>query len=443
MPAAPVPRASPTTGSAMAEHPPSPTDTATSHHPLWRERDFATYWCGQGISQLGDRVSELALPLTAVAVVGATATQVGLLTAAIWLPNLLALVLGTWVDRQHRTRRVLVAADLLRAAVVLTVPLAHALGVLQLPQLFVVALLLGAGATLYQSAWQPFFVNLVRRDQYVEANSLLSTTRSASFVAGPAIGGALVQALGAPLALVVDGASFLLSATLLRRVGVTERPRAVETLHTSLRQQVREGMRIVLHHRYLAPALRCVTWVNFFTFMVSAVVLVFASRTLGLSAGTIGLALGVGALGGVAGALAAGPVGRRIGAGRTIAVGAVLFTLPLALLSLARGDGLAATAVLAGVEAVSGFGVMLFDVHLNSVQTVVTPDAVRGRVVGAFTTVNYGIRPVGAVLGGVLADLVGVRPTLVIGGLGGALAVLWMLGTPLARVRTVDELRPG
>jgi MFS family permease len=145
----------------------------------------------------------------------------------------------------------------------------------------------------------------------------------------------------------------------------------------------------------------------------------------------------------VAGALAAGPVGRRIGAGRTIAVGAVLFTLPLALLSLARGHGLAATAVLAGVEAVSGFGVMLFDVHLNSVQTVVTPDAVRGRVVGAFTTVNYGIRPVGAVLGGVLADLVGVRPTLVIGGLGGALAVLWMLGTPLARIRSVDELRPG
>ncbi len=374
---------------------------------------------------------------------GATATQVGLLTAAIWLPNLLALVLGTWVDRQHRTRRVLIAADLLRAAVVLTVPLAHAFGVLELPQLFVVALLLGAGATLYQSAWQPFFVNLVRRDQYVEANSLLSTTRSASFVAGPAVGGALVQALGAPLALVVDGVSFLLSATLLRRVGVTERPRAVETVHVPLRQQVREGMRIVLHHPYLAPALRCVTWVNFFTFMVSAVVLVFASRTLGLSAGTIGLALGVGALGGVAGALAAGRVGRRIGAGRTIAVGAVLFTMPLALLGLARGDGLAATAVLAGVEAVSGFGVMLFDVHLNSVQTVVTPDAVRGRVVGAFTTVNYGIRPVGAVLGGVLADLIGVRPTLAIGGLGGALAVLWMLGTPLARVRSVAELRPG
>ncbi len=315
------------------------TVTSTTR-PLWRDRNFATYWSGQAVSQLGDRVSELALPLTAVTVVGATATQVGLLTAAIWLPNLLALVLGSWVDRQQRTRWVLVTADLLRAVVVLTVPVAALLGVLALPQLFVVALLLGAGATLYQSAWQPFFVTLVRRDQYVEANSLLSTTRSVSFVAGPAVGGALVQALTAPVALAVDGVSFLLSAVLLRRVEVNERAAATTAEQGSLGQRVREGLRIVLHHPYLAPALRCVTWVNAFTFMVSAVVLVFASRTLGLSAGTIGLALGVGAVGGVAGALAAAPVARRIGTGRTIAVGALLFTLPMAALALAGGSRL-------------------------------------------------------------------------------------------------------
>jgi MFS family permease len=415
----------------------------TRRRPLWRERNFATYWGGHAVSQLGDRVCELALPLTAVTVVGATATQVGLLTAAIWLPNLLALVLGSWVDRQQRKRWVLVAADLASAAVVLTVPAAALLGVLALPQLFVVALLLGAAATLYQSAWQPFFVTLVRRDQYVEANSLLSTTRSVSFVAGPAIGGALVQALTAPVALAVDGVSFLVSAALLQRVEVHERATTTTIEHGSLGHRVREGLRIVLHHPYLAPALRCVTWVNAFTFMVSAVVLVFASRTLGLSAGTIGLALGIGAVGGVAGALAAAPVGRRIGTGRTIAVGALLFTLPLAALALAGGGRLPPVVVLAVVEAVSSFGVMLFDVNLNAVQAVVTPDAARGRVVGAFTTINYGIRPLGAVVGGVLADLVGVRPTLVIGGVGGALAVLWLLGTPLVRVASVDDLAAG
>ncbi len=304
-------------------------------------------------------------------------------------------------------------------------------------------LLLGAAATLYQAAWQPFFVTLVRREQYVEANSLLSTTRSLSFVAGPAVGGALVQALSAPVALAVDAVSFLGSALLLGRVKVVERPAATTADPGSLTTRVREGLRIVLRHPYLAPALRCVTWVNGFTFMVSAVVLVFASRTLGLSAGTIGLALGLGALGGVVGALAAAPIARRIGTGRTIALGAVVFTLPLASLALAGTGPVPPAVVLAAVEAVSGFGVMLFDVNLNAVQAVVTPDAVRGRVVGAFTTINYGIRPVGAVAGGLLADLVGIRPALVIGGVGGALAVLWLLRTPVMRVRSVDDLTAG
>jgi len=426
----------------MAEHRGTPADTTTTG-PLWRNRNFDTYWAGQAVSQLGDRVSELAIPLTAVAVVGASATQVGMLTAAIWLPNLLALGFGSWVDRQHRRRRVLVAADLASAAVVLTVPAAHVLGVLALPQLFVVALLLGAAATLYQSAWQPFFVTLVRREQYVEANSLLSTTRSVSFVAGPAIGGALVQALTAPVALAVDGVSFLVSAVLLRRVRVVERPAPTTTEPGSLAARVRAGMRIVLRHPYLAPALRCVTWVNAFTFMVSAVVLVFANRTLGLSAGTIGLALGVGALGGVGGALAAAPIARRIGTGRTIALGAVVFTMPLAGLALAGTGPVPPAVVLGVVEGVSGFGVMLFDVNLNAVQAVVTPDAARGRVVGAFTTINYGVRPLGAVLGGVLADVIGIRPTLVLGGVGGSLAVLWLLGTPVLGVRSVDDLEPG
>ncbi len=418
---------------------PSPTTTG----PLWRDRNFGTYWAGQAVSQFGDRVSELAVPLTAVTVVGASATQVGLLTAVIWLPNLLALGVGSWVDRQHRRRRVLVAADLVSAAVVLTVPAAHLLGILALPQLFVVALLLGAAATLYQAAWQPFFVTLVRRDQYVEANSLLSTTRSLSFVAGPAVGGALVQALTAPVALAVDAVSFLGSALLLGRVRVVERPAATTADAGSLTTRVREGLRIVLHHPYLAPALRCVTWVNAFTFMVSAVVLVFASRTLGLAAGTIGLALGLGAVGGVVGALTAAPIALRIGTGRAIALGAVVFTLPLAALALAGTGPVPPAVVLAVVEAVSGFGVMIFDVNLNAVQAVVTPDAVRGRVVGAFTTINYGIRPVGAVAGGLLADLVGIRPALVIGGVGGALAVHWLRRTPVILVRSLDDLAAG
>lgn len=417
-------------------------DAATTalRAPLWRTGRFVRAWSAQGVSELGDRVSELALPLVAVTVLHASATAVGLLSAVVWLPNLVALVVGSWVDRQPRPRRLLVTADLVRAAVVATVPMAALLDALTLAHLFAVALLLGAWSTLFRSAWAPFFVALVRRDQYVEANSLFSVTRSGSFIAGPAVGGGLVQLLTAPFALVVDGASFLASAVLLRGVRVDERtPEPVDD-GTTLRTRLVEGLRTTLRHPVLGPSLGCVAWVNLFTIMVSALVVVFASRTLGLAAGTLGLALGVGASGGLLGAVAAARVARWVGTGRTVALGAVLFTLPLAALPLARGSVLAEGALLAGVEAVSAFGVMLLDVNLNAVMAAVIPDAVRARVMGAFTTVNYGVRPLGAAVGGLLAGWVGIGPTLVVGGVGGALAVLWLVGSPLLALRSVDDL---
>ena len=415
---------------------------AVRRSPLWRDRRFGTYWVGQGVSQLGDRVSELALPLIAITALHATSTEVGLLTAAIWLPNLLSLVVGAWVDHQHRKRRLLVVANLFQAVVVLTVPAAHYLGVLRLPQLYVVALLVGAGAVLYQSAYPAFFVALVRRDQYVEANSLLSGTRSASFIAGPAAGGGLIQLLTAPVAVVVDGVSFLVSALMIHLVRVTEVQPEAAPDGERLLTRARFGMRFVLRHPYLASSLRCVASLNFFNLMAGAVVILFASRNLGLSAGTIGLALGIGASGGLVGAVVAGRVARILGTGRTIALGTVLFSAPLAFIPLATGPTLARSAALAGVEFISGLGVMLLDVNLNAVMTTVIPDSMRSRVSGAFTSINYGVRPLGAVVGGLLGGWIGVGPTLVVGGVGGALAVLWLLGTPLIRTRSLDDLEP-
>jgi predicted MFS family arabinose efflux permease len=421
----------------MTETAPAPSTTRRAH--LWHSGRFLRAWGAQTVSEVGDRVSELALPLVAVTVLHASATEVGLLTAVVWLPNVVAVLVGAWVDRQPHPRRLLVVADLARAAVVLTVPVAAALGALTLVHLFAVALLLGAWSTLFRSAWQPFFVALVRRDQYVEANSLFSATRSGSFIAGPALGGGLVQLLTAPFALVVDGLSFLASATLLRSVRVTDRRPAPDD-GAPLRHRLREGMRYVLRHPILAPTLRCVTWINFFTTLVLALVVVFASRDLGLSAGTIGLAMGVGATGGLAGAVATSRLTRWLGVGPTVALGAVLFTAPLAALPLAHGSDLAKASVLAAVEAVSAFGVMLFDIPVNSVMATVIPDPVRARAMGAFTTVNYGVRPLGATVGGLLAGLVGTGPTIVVGGLGGALAVLWLVRSPLLRLRSLGDL---
>jgi len=410
--------------------------------PLWRDRRFATYWGGQTASQLGDRVSELALPLIAVTMLHASPTAVGLLTAAVWAPNLLSLFVGAWVDQQQRKRRLLIWADLTQAVAVLTLPVAYFSWKITLAHLFAVALVAGAGAVLNQTAYPTFFVSLVRREQYLQANSLLSGTRSGSFIVGPAAAGGLIQLLSAPVAVVVDGLSFLVSAVLIRRVDVDETARVRVESPERLSRRAHEGMRFLVRHPYLKASLACATTINFFSFVVSALVILFASRTLGLAAGTIGLAFGIGATGGLVGAVLASRVARFIGVGRTIAVGAVLFSAPLALLPLASGTVWTKAGTLALVEFLSGMGVMLFDVNLNALQTAVTPDDMRSRVAGAFSTVNYGIRPLGAVIGGLSGQLIGIGPTMVVAALGGSLSFLWLLRSPIITTRTIDGLEP-
>jgi MFS family permease len=405
---------------------------------LWRDVRFRRFWLGETLSQFGDRISELALPLIAVVLLEASPAEVGLLTAAVWAPNLLAILVGSWVDQRPRKRRLLIAADVARALVLVSVPVAYVLEALTLGQLFAVALLAGAGQVLFSMAYPPFFVALVERDQYLDANSKLSASRSVSFVAGPAIGGGLVQLVTAPFAILVDAATFVVSAVQIGRVHILERP--PDTTEASLLRRAHDGIRLIVRHRYLRASLPCATTINFFTFMVQALIILFASRTLGLSAGVIGLAFGIGALGGVLGAVLAPRLADRFGVGNVIVAGAILFPAPLAALAFAEGPAWASATILAAVEFVSALGVMCFDVNLNSLQASVIPDAVRSRVAGAFTTVNYGIRPLGALSGGLLGTYLGVRETLVVGAVGGALSVLWLLPSPIPAVRTLADL---
>lgn len=410
-------------------------DAPTAPAPL-RDRRFRTFWIGQTITAFGDRISELALPLIAVALLAATPVQVSVLTALIWLPNLLGLFLGAWVDQRTHKRRLLIIADLVRAVVLLSLPAAYLFGAVTLTQLYLVALLTGAGAVLFALGQQAFFVALVPRSAYVEANSKLSVSRSLSFIVGPAVGGGLVQALSAPVAILVDAVSFLFSALLLRRIPVTEPPPPPR--ETSTLGMVREGMALVLRHPVLRAALGCTSTVNFFTFIASALLVLYANRELGLSAGAIGVAFGVGALGGLVGAALAPRISRAIGLGRTAMIGAVVFPAPLALTALIHGPTWAEVAMLAAIEFASSVGVMLMDVNLNALLAAVTPDDARGRRAGAYSAVNYGIRPLGALVGGTLGTTLGLRPTLVVAGVGGVLAVLWLLASPVRHIRTLD-----
>jgi MFS family permease len=414
--------------------------TTAAPSALWREPRFRSLWAGQAISQFGDRISELALPLIAVLVLHANASEVALVTALVWLPNLLSVLLGAWVDHRTRKRRLMVLADLGRAVVLATLPVAYVLDALTLIQLYAVALLTGAGGVLFNMAYPSFFVSLVPRASYIDANSKLSVTRSASFVAGPAIGGALVQALTAPLAVLVDAVSFLASATFVARIPVKERASHDESVDEPLLARARSGLRYVFRHPILRAALGCVTTVNFFTFMSAALLVLFASRTLGLSSDLIGLALGVGAVGGLVGAVVAPVLSRWIGVGHSAVVGAVLFPAPIAIAAFASGPVWTRAGALAAAEFLSSAGVMVLDVNLNSLQTSVIPDHLRSRVAGAFSAVNYGVRPIGAMTGGALGTWLGLRPTLVVAAIGGALSFVWLLPSPIPQVRSLATL---
>lgn len=406
---------------------------------LWHHRNFRRFWAGQTVSEFGDRVTELALPLAAVVTLDASASQVGLLTAAVWIPNFVSFLIGAWVDRRLRKRRLMIGADLARTVILLSLPLAFWLDGVTLAQLYAIALLTGLAKVVFNTAYASFFVRLVSRDEFMEANSKLSATRSISNIGGQAVGGALVQALTAPVAVLADAASFCFSAFQLSRVRT--RDATPEPPGESLTHQIREGITFLLHNRLLRADLACSSTMNFFNFIAQAVLILFASRTLGLSAGTIGLAFGIGATGSLLGAVAADRIAAWIGLGRLIVIGAVVFPGAVAIAAVAGGPVWQRAVLIGCAEFVGGVAVMCFDIPMNSLKATIIPETMRSRLSGAFNTVNYGIRPLGAAIGGFLGTAIGIRETLLVSAVGGALSALWFIGSGMFGVRSLKDVR--
>ncbi|MFD8482105.1 MFS transporter [Kitasatospora sp. NPDC059673] len=398
---------------------------------LLREPAFRRYWTGQSISSLGDQITLLVIPLIAVSALHADAAQMGYLAAAGYLPYLLlSLHAGGWADRYGRRRRVMIATDLGRAAVLLTVPIAWAAGLLTLFQLYAVVLAVGALSVFFNVCNPPLFVALVPAGQYLRGNALINGSRAASCVAGPGLGGLLVQLLAAPLALVVDAASFLTSALFLHRIEAAEPPPA-----EAGRGSAGQGLRWIRRSPVVRAALLGTATVNLFTFVISALFVLYATRELGFSAGLLGSVLAAAAVGALLGAAVTGRLAARIGVGPAFLFGLVLFPAPLLLIPLAGGSVGTAAALLFGAEFLSGAGVMILDISAGAIFAACIPDALRSRVFGAYQAVNYGVRPLGSLLGGLLGSALGLRPALWIAAIGAVASGLWVLFSPIPRLR--------
>jgi MFS family permease len=398
---------------------------------------FRRLWFGQTVSEFGSEVTTLALPLAAVLVLHASTFQVGLLTTAGFAGFLLiGLPAGVWVDRVRR-KPVMIAADVIRALVLASIPVAYGLGVLTLAQLYVVTFICGVAAVFFDVAYMSLVPGLVGRQHIAEANAKLQATVSVAQVSGPSAAGLLIGLLSAPVAFVADAASFVVSVLSLLVIADRE-PVPARAERRGLRAEMADGLRFVARHPILRLIAGATSTANLFSSAVLAISVVFLVRQVHLGASAIGVLVSLGAVGGVAGALSCGVLRRWIGSARLIWL-SLAVTKPFGLLIPATfpGAGLACYAV--GAFAVS-FGSVVYNVHQASFRQQLCPHRLLGRMNATIRFVVWGTIPVGGLLGGALGDWLGNRAALWVCAAGACLAPIWLLASPLRRMRDTDPV---
>jgi MFS family permease len=392
---------------------------------LFRNRDFMRLWAAESVSQLGSQVSLLALPLLAIGTLHASTFTVGALRAVEFAPFLLVgLPAGVIVDRRRR-RPVLMTGDVGRAIVLFSIPVAWWLGWLTLAQLFVVVFLTGVLTVLFDVAYQSYLPSLVERDQLADGNGKLEISRS----------GVLVQLVGAPVAIVADAVSFVLSAFGVLLIRGTERP--VEAPHLddrpTMRAEIGEGLRYVLGHPALRAIAGCTATSNYFSAMFDAVLIVYLVRGLHYSAGLIGVVFMVANIGFLASAAASGRIGRRFRLGSRIWVS--ILVCQVGVFATAFSPRVHAFPWIVGGMVLFAAGGTIYNISQVSYRQAITPHRMLGRMNATMRFMVWGTMPLGSLTGGLLGTVIGLRPTLMISAIGGLLSVLWVLVAP---VRTLD-----
>ncbi|GAA4727213.1 MFS transporter [Phytohabitans rumicis] len=381
----------------------------------------------------------MVIPLAAVLALQADATDMGWLTAAALLPALLfSMPLGAWADGRASRRHIMIGTDLGRFLALISLPVAYYLDLLTFGHLVVAAFAIGMLDVLFDVCENTVFASLVPADRYVLGSSLLNGSRALAVVAGPGVGGLLVQLAAAPVALLADALSYLVSATQLWRVSAVEpRPPAREQRHFFA------GAAWIIGTPGIRSLLATVASMNFCNFIFQALFMLYVTRELGVGASTLGLVIGAGAVGGLFGAFGAGRVVARLGIGRATALGFLGYTVPLVLVPAAAGPRPLILAMLFLAQFLSSCGVMILDIAANAFKVALIPERLRARVSGAWQTTNYGVRPLGALTGGWLGTTIGLRPSLWIGTVGAVLGIVWLLRSPLIRVREVTVTAPA
>jgi MFS family permease len=402
-------------------------------------RDFRKLWAAQAISVYGTQVTILAIPLVAALTLRVSPFEFGLLTAIEFLPFvLISLPAGAWVDRKRR-RPILIVADVLRAVSLLSIPIAAALDWLTIWQLYVVVVVNGSLAVFFDVASQSYLPSILARDQLVDGNAKLELSRTTSQRLGPGIAGVLIAAVGAPLAVIADAATYVGSALFLSQIRSPEAlpVAAAEPIERSIRREVAEGLRFVATHRWLRVLAISGAISQVFGNVADSILILHLVTERGFQAAQIGFAFTIGSVGVIGGALLARRVSAALGIGPTLllaTVGESVSWLPIPIAS----DRWLFAALTLTITAL-GFFASFWTINVVSLRQAVTPAPLLGRVTATMRFVTWGLIPVGALLGGALGTLVGLHNAIWIGAIGHLLVFVPLAVSSIRRLRTMPE----
>jgi MFS family permease len=414
---------------------------------LWRHPDFLKLWGGETAALFGLQVTSLALPLTAAVSLGASPLEMGILGAMQTAPSLVVgLFAGAWADRLRR-RPILMATNLIRAIALGTIPLAAYLGRLHLVQLYLVAFLTGCAGIFFMVAYQPYLATLIRRDDLIEGNSKLRLSEALAQIAGPSIGGALVQLITAPLTLIISAFAPVISFLAISRIKGSEPPPAPSAERRSIWAEIGEGLRLILDHTILRPLIGWDAISTFCDSMILALYLLYATRDLGLSPGILGGIMAVSGPVALVGTLLTGRVVRVLGLGPTLIAALTLAALGSALVPLAGGPLALKIALLIAWRALAGMTLAIYTINFYTLMQTVPPPRLQGRANATARVFIWGAMALGALAGGALGQWLGLRPTLALAAAGMLISPLGLLCSPVRELRSgslaVDEPAPA
>jgi predicted MFS family arabinose efflux permease len=409
---------------------------------IWRNRDFVKLWTGQTFSQFGAYVSTIVVPLLAIEVLDAGAEEIGLLGLLSKLPALLYIVAGVWVDRM-RKRPTMIVTNLVRAILLLMIPVEAAFGVLSIGLLGATLFVSAVLTVWFDTAYMSFLPGLVGREHLVEANSRMESARATAQLTGPTIGGLLVQAVTAPIAIILDGLALLASVFTL---GAIEHQEPAIERSTDDRGRVRrgwadlmEGLRFLFRHKVLRPLMAAISISNIAWSAETTLYVIYLVNVLHVAPSLVGLTLIGTGPGALVGAMSAGPVARRFGVGTAICAGLATFCLATLLIPLtAPALGVALPMLIAAAFLMSAGGAVSA-VNVESLFQQSTPDQLQGRVMGSFRFLTVGLWPLGALAGGLLGGAIGPRAALyaAVAALAVAPVLVWF--SPVRRVVAPEE----